>query len=53
MTESVETEQYYFKKDKMICWLTNDLESVPQNKVFETKERMWLNNIDKYFLMIQ
>jgi len=53
MNESVETQHYYFKDDKMICWLTNELESVPGNNAYETTERMWLNNIDKYFLMIQ
>ena len=53
MKEPVETTHYYFKDDKMICWLTNELESVPRNKVYETTERTLLNNIDKYFLMIQ
>jgi hypothetical protein len=53
MNESIEIIHYYFKDNKMICWLNNDLTAAPLDDAYNTMEKMWLNNTDKYLLMIQ
>jgi len=44
---------YNFKKNKMICWLNNDLTVVPQDDIYKTTEQTLLENTDNYLVMIQ
>ena len=53
MKESVEMIHYYFKKNKMICWLNNDLTSAPNDDFFNRMEKTQLENTDKYLMLIQ
>ena len=53
LNESVEIIHYYFKDNKMICRLNNDLTAAPLDDAYKSMEKMWLDNTDKYLLMIQ
>ncbi len=51
--ESIVSNRYYFKDNKLICFQDNQFKDYNNPELYKAAEKLWLERIDKYLLAIQ
>lgn len=51
--ESIVSNRYYFKDNKLICFQDNQFKDYNNTELYKAAEKLWLERVDKYLLAIQ